>query len=90
MLRVTMDTNVIITENKQTVLAEIKRLVEQDLIDIAVTTRVIADKDQDKNEVRKSEHLIEFGQYPKVGTVARFDFSRWDSGDFWAGEVDVV
>lgn len=89
MLRVTIDTNVIITENKQILIAEIKQLAEQGLIDIAVTTRVIADKDQDKNEIRKSEHLKGFSHYPKVGTVARWGFSRWDSGDFWAGESDV-
>ena len=89
MLRVTIDTNVIITENKQMLIAEIKQLAEQNLIDIAVTTRVIADKDQDKNEIRKSEHLKEFSHYPKVGTVGRWGFSRWDSGDFWAGEADV-
>ena len=89
MLRVTIDTNVIITENKQMLIAEIKQLAEQDLIDIAVTTRVIADKDQDKNERRKSEHLKEFDHYLKVGTVARWGFSRWDSGDPWTGEADV-
>ena len=52
MLKVTIDTNVIINENNQMLIAQIKRLVEQGLIDIAVTTRVIADKDQDKNERR--------------------------------------
>lgn len=88
MLRVTIDTNVIINENNQ-MIVQIKQLAEQGLIDIAVTTRVIADKDQDKNERRKSEHLKEFDHYPKVGTVARSVFSRWDSGDFWAGEADV-
>ena len=89
MLKVTIDTNVIIDEKKHRLLAQIKQLAEQGLIDIGVTTRVIADKDQDKNEIRKSEHLKEFSRYPKVGTVGRWGFSRWDSGDFWAGEADV-
>ncbi|MFC2059726.1 hypothetical protein ACFLTZ_01360 [Chloroflexota bacterium] len=89
MLKVTIDTNVIINEKKRKLLVQIKQLAEQDLIDIAITTRVIADKDQDKNEGRISEHLKEFDQYPKVGTILRWDFSRWDSGDFWVGEEHI-
>ena len=86
MLKVTLDTNVIIDDYLVT---QFRQLEKQGLIDIAVTTRVVADKDQDKDKARKVEHLKEFENYPKVGTPARWDFSRWDSGDFWAGEEDI-
>jgi len=86
MLRVTIDTNVVIDKKKHRLLTQIKQVAEQGLIDIAVTTRVVADKDQDEIKRRKANHLKEFDHYPKVGTIVRFDFTRWDSGDFWAGE----
>lgn len=86
MLKVTLDTNVIIDEYLAT---QFRQLEKQGLIDIAVTTRVVADKDQDKDKARKVEHLREFENYPKVGTPLRLDFSRLDSGDFWAGEENI-
>jgi hypothetical protein len=89
MLKVTIDTNVVIAEKKHRLLTKIKQLAAQDLIDIAVTTRVIADKDQDPDETRKSKHLKEFDHYPKVGTLVRLNFSRLDSGDFLAGDEHV-
>jgi len=89
MLKVTIDTNVIIDEKKYRLLTQIKQLAGQGLIDIAVTTRVVADKDQDEIKTRKAKHLKEFDHYPKVGTLVRLNFSRLDSGDFLAGEEDV-
>ena len=86
MLKVTLDTNVIIDENLVT---QFKHLEKQGLIDIAVSTRVVADKFQDRDKVRKSKHLKEFESYPKEAAPARWDFSIWDSGDFWAGEEDI-
>ena len=83
-LKVTLDTNVLIDPKKADLLARIKQLAEEGKIDLAVTTRVLADKDQDKDEARKSRHLEEFEAYPKIGTVARWDMSRWDGGDVWA------
>lgn len=89
MLKVTIDTNVIINKKTRGLVAQIKQLAGQDLIDIAVTTRVVADKDQDQVEARKAKHLKEFDNYPKVGTIARLNFTRLDSGDFLAGEEHV-
>jgi len=89
MLKVTIDTNVIIDEKKHRLLAQIKQMAKQGLVDIGVTTRVVADKDQDEIKTRKAKHLKEFDHYPKVGTPMRLNFSRWDSGDFWAGEEHV-
>ena len=89
MLKVTIDTNVLINEETRRLVAQIKQLAEQGLIDIAVTTRVVADKDQDQDEARKAKHLKDFVRYPKVGTPMRLDFSRLDSGDFWAGDEHV-
>jgi len=89
MLKVTIDTNVIINEETHELLAQIKQLAEKGLIDIDVTTRVVADKDQDPNEARKAEHLKEFDCYLKVGTIFRLDVSRLDSGDFLVGDEHV-
>ena len=89
MLKVTIDTNVIINEKTRELVAQIKQLTEKGLIDIAVTTRVVADKDQDTKKGRKSEHLKEFDHYPKVGTVFRLDFSRLNSGDYLVGDEHV-
>jgi hypothetical protein len=86
MLKVTIDTNVLIDEQKAELVTRTKQLAEQGLIDIAVTTRVLADTDQDEDERRKAKHLKEFDHYPKVGALMRWDFSRLDSGDFLAGE----
>jgi hypothetical protein len=89
MLKVTIDSNMVINEKTLGLLAQIKQLTEKGLIDIAVTTRVLADKDQDEIKTRKAKHLKEFDYYPKVGTLVRLNFSRLDSGDFLAGEEHV-
>jgi len=89
MLKVTIDTNVLINEQTRRLVAQIKQLAEKGLIDIAVTTRVVADKDQDQDEARKAKHLKEFDRYLKLGAIGRWGFSRWDSGDFYAGEEHV-
>ena len=85
MLKVTLDTNVIINLQKAEILTRVGQLTEDGKIDIVVTTRVVADTDQDADEARRSKHLVEFANYPVIGTLARWDFSRWDSGDVWGG-----
>ena len=84
MLTVTLDTMTIIDPAKSALLMRIRQLAEEGKISIAVTTRVVADKDQDKNEDRKLRHLKEFESYHVVGTAGRWGMSRWDSGDMWA------
>ena len=89
MLKVTIDTNVIIDEKKRRLLTQIKQLAEQGLIDIAVTTRVVADKDQDEDKTRKSKHLKEFDSYIKVGTIARTNLTWTNTGDFTVDDEGV-
>ena len=86
MLKVTLDTNVIIDEYLVT---QFKQLEKQGLIDIAVSTRVVADKDQDRDEARKGKHLKEFESYPKEAAPARWGFSSWNGGDVWAAEEHI-
>lgn len=83
-LKVTLDTNVLIDPAKAAVLARIKRLAVEGSIDLAVTTRVVADKDQDKDDSRKLQHLAEFLEYERIGSIGRWNMSRWDGGDVWA------
>ena len=89
MLKVTIDTNVLIDEKKAEMVTRIEQLAEQGRINIAVTERVLADTDQDEDEKRKAEHLKKFDHYPKVGAIFRLDFSRLGSGDVLAGEEHV-
>lgn len=86
MLKVTLDTNVVIEGidgKKASVVVRVKKLAEEAKIDIALTTRVVADKDKDKDETRRQKHLKEFEQYPTLGTVGRYGLSRYGR-DFYA------
>ncbi|HEX74194.1 MAG TPA: hypothetical protein G4N93_03505 [Dehalococcoidia bacterium] len=89
MLKVSIDSNMIINEKTLGLLAQIKQLAEKGLIDISVTTRVIADKDQDPDEARKSKHLKEFDSYIKVGTIARTNLTWTNTGDFTVDDEGV-
>ena len=86
MLKITLDTNVVIEGidgKKASVVARVKKLAEEGKIDIALTTRVTADKDRDKDETRRQKHLKEFEQYPVLETVGRYGLSRYGR-DFYA------
>jgi len=94
MIKITLDTNCIIyyVEKHQECYKALKRIIElgeEGHIDIAVTTRVVADKDQDTNKIRKHKHLEDFSKFPCIGTGGRYDFSRYDSGDFYVGNEYV-
>jgi hypothetical protein len=89
MLKVTIDSNMVINEKTLGLLPKIKQLAAQDLIDIAVTTRVLDDKDQDPDETRKSKHLKEFDSYIKVGTIARTNLTWTNTGDFTVDDEGV-
>lgn len=85
MLKITLDTCEIIIENASPLLARVKELALHGKVDIATTTMVIADKDQDKDPNRKARHLAALEEYPQVGTAARCGFSLCGSGDFCSG-----
>lgn len=54
--------------------------------DIAVTTRAESDIAKDKDEVRRTNLLARLRLLPVIGTVGRWDTSKWDSGDKWSDE----
>jgi len=93
MIKLTLDTNCIInlldykSESAISVdeLAEILRYGLEGDVNIAITTRVDDDVKKDKDQDRKNEILKRISMFPVVGTVARYDVSKFDSGDVWAG-----
>lgn len=94
MIKLTLDTNCIInlldikSESAISVdeLAEIIRYGLEGDVNIAITTRVDSDVSKDKDENRKTEMLKRVSMFPVIGTVARLDVSKFDSGDVWTGE----
>lgn len=94
MIKLTLDTNCIInlldykSESAISVdeLAEILRYGLEGDVNIAITTRVDADVEKDKDQDRKTEILKRISMFPVIGTVARFDVTKLDSGDVWAGD----
>ena len=55
-------------------------------IEISVTTRVEADLLGDRDESRRAEMLRFLDLLPTIGTILRFDTSRWDSGDVFVDD----
>lgn len=98
MLKVTLDSNCIInildykSESATSVeeLTEILRYGLEGDINIAITTRVETDFLNDKDKERKVELIKRISMFPTIGTIARWDTSKWDSGDIWGGEEHVV
>lgn len=98
MIKITLDTNCIInlldykSESAISVdeLAEIIRYGLEGDVNIAITTRVDSDVSKDKDQARKSEILKRVSMFPIIGTVARLDTSKFDSGDVWAGGEHVA
>lgn len=94
MIKLTLDTNCIINlldyQSESTIsvdeLAEIIRYGLEGDVNIAITTRVDNDVSKDKDQDRKNEILKRISMFPIIGTVARFNTSKFDSGDVWAGE----
>lgn len=95
--KITLDTNCFInlfdtgatTATSVDALSELMSLGLSGRADIAITTRVEADLGQDTNEARRMEMLRLLRMLPVVGTLLRWDVSRWDTGDQWASESDV-
>lgn len=92
--KITLDNNCIINLldfNSQTAtsvdyLSEIIKLSFSNKVDIAITTRVEADLENDKDEKRRTEMMRKINLFPIIGTIARWDVSCWDQGDVWGGE----
>lgn len=54
--------------------------------DIAVTTRAESDIAKDKDEARRADLLARLRLLPVIGTVGRWEVSKWNSGDKWGDE----
>jgi hypothetical protein len=93
MIKATLDTNCLINfldrlSKSATSVEDITELFNLGLthkVDLAVTTRVRADIDNDKDSERGGEILRRCAMLPVVGSVARFGVTRFDGGDVWAG-----
>ena len=66
-------------------LSELIRLGLSNKVDIAITTRVEADLENDKDDRRRSEMMRKIKVFPIVGTIARWGISKWDKGDVYVG-----
>lgn len=94
MIKLTLDTNCIINlldyQSKSAIsvdeLVEILRYGLEGDVNIAITTRVDSDVSKDKNQDRKNEILKRISMFPIIGSVARLDISKLDSGDVLSGK----
>ena len=91
--KLTLDTNCIInlfdlgakSPTSVDALSEIMRYGLSGKANVAITTRVEADLLGDRNAERKEQMLRTIALLPIIGTVARYDVSKWDGGDVYAG-----
>lgn len=96
MIKITLDTNCIInlldfkatTPTSVDELSEIIRYSMEGDANIAITTRVESDFNNDPNSERKKEMMQKIRMFPVIGTVARFGSSKYDSGDWYTGQED--
>lgn len=97
-MKLTLDTNCIINvfdhgSKTATSVESLERLFRAALSgqgEVAITTRVREDLENDTNEPRKVALLRTCKLFPIIGSVFRFDVSRWEGGDYWASEEDTV
>ena len=93
--KLTLDNNCIInlldTKSKSATstdeLSEIMRLALSGIADIAITTRVEADLENDSDAERKAVFLKQIQMFPVIGAVGRWDKTKWDNGDIWADDT---
>lgn len=91
--KITIDTNCVIGlfdgESKSATsvdeLRELMRYALSGVVQIAITTRVEVDFGRDKNEERRAEMMHYISMLPVIGTVARWDQSRFDGADVFVG-----
>jgi hypothetical protein len=87
--KITIDTNCVVglfDTKSQTVtstdeLRELMRYALSGVIELCITTRVEIDFGRDKDNERREEMLKHIRMLPVIGTVARWDVSKWDGGD---------
>jgi hypothetical protein len=93
-VRVTLDTNCVINlfdrqSSSASSVPELSTLIKFGLsgkITISITTRVETDLLNDQNLLRRAEMLRTLGNFPIIGTVGRWNTSKWDSGDVFSDD----
>lgn len=91
--KMTLDTNCIVglfdrrnkTATSVDELRDLMRYALSGVIQISITTRVEVDFGRDKNEERREDMMQHIGMLPVIGTVARWDQSRFEGADVSAG-----
>lgn len=94
MLKITLDSNCIIylfdsSAKTPISIEELSQIIKYGFtrdIDIAITTRAEIDLERDKDEQRKGEMMRKLSMFPTIGSVIRWDVSKWDKGDFYIDE----
>lgn len=87
--KITIDTNCIVglfdtksqTATSIDELRELWRYALSGVIDLCITTRVEVDFGRDKDSQRREEMLKHISNIPVIGTVMRWDVSKWDGQD---------
>lgn len=91
-MRITFDTNCLInyfdtqseTATSSEEIAQLLRYATNGKVSVVISTRAEADLDQDKDEVRRDRIKQNLAMFDVIGSVLRWDESKWDSGDVWA------
>ncbi|MFA6256808.1 MAG: hypothetical protein WCT29_00680 [Candidatus Paceibacterota bacterium] len=94
MIKITLDTNCVINllnfnAETPTSVDELSEIIKYGLdsnANIAITTRVESECEGDKNKERSKEMIRKIQMLPVIGTVARWNTSKWDGGDVWGGQ----
>lgn len=92
--KITLDANCVInlldyaTETATSVdfLTELIKHSHLGNISLAITTRVARDLEGDSDEVRKKEIIRRIGQFPIIGTIPRYNVTKYKSGDLYGGD----
>ena len=96
--KITLDTNCLINLFDQTSpsresvedLEAILKAWNDGKADICITSRVEFDLEHDKNFERMKAMFGHMAVLPKIGTLGRWDVTKWDNGDFWADENSLL
>jgi len=96
-LKITLDTNCVInlldfyseTATSVDYITELIRFSHLKKIDIAITTRVENDVENDGDEKRRNKMLERIGQFPIIGTMGRFGVTKFGGGDIYVSNEEV-
>ncbi|WP_144430617.1 hypothetical protein [Jannaschia donghaensis] len=91
-MRITFDTNCLInhfdTQSKTATsseeIAQLLRYATSGKVSVVISTRAEADLDQDKDRIRRDRIKRNLAMFDVIGSVLRWDESKWDGGDVWA------